>query len=268
LRQNDSTLFMVFLYLVAAATMAAAQQISTPDLGTLLDNMESAQSANHAQYRPYTVVRDYKFFGNDPGKVSSRITAQINFQPPTTKNFTIEQAVGNGTEEKIVRRVLENETALTRDESATELSRRNYDFEFAGTEKMNGQDCYVLRISPKRNEKDMVRGQIWVDASTYLIRRIAGQLVKNPSWWVKDVQLTLDYSNVSGMWLHTATQAVADVRFLGRHTMESHDVNFSTTEVVAANMRPLLARDARIHSARIRRSRPGVALATGMEFRP
>lgn len=262
---------MVFLYLVAAATMAAAQQISAPgigiDLGALLDHMESAQAMNHAQYRPYTVVRDYKFFGSDPAKISTQVTAQVNFQPPTTKNFSIEQAVGNRTEENIVRRTLEHETDLTRDESATELSRRNYNFEFAGTDKMNGQDCYLLRINPKRNDKDLVRGQIWVDSSTYLIRRIAGQLVKNPSWWIKDVHVTLDYNNVSGMWLHTATQAVADVRFLGRHSMESHDVNFSTTEVVAANLRPPLARDARGHSPRVRRSRPGVALASGLEFR-
>ena len=91
----------------------------------------------------------------------------------------------------------------------------------------------MLELLPRRIEKHLLRGDIWVDANTYLLRRFEGELAKPPSWWVRDVSVTFVYGDVGGMWLQTATEAAADVRILGRTTMVSRDVKYKITELVA-----------------------------------
>jgi len=78
-----------------------------------------------------------------------------------------------------------------------------------------------------------LRGNIWVDANTYLLRRTEGEPVKAPSWWVRDVRIALRYGDVGGMWLQTASEATARVRILGPCTMVSRDVKYKITELVA-----------------------------------
>jgi len=88
-------------------------------------------------------------------------------------------------------------------------------------------------LLPRRKDKNLLRGNIWVDANTYLLRRTEGQPAKAPSWWVRDVRIALRYGDVGGMWLQTASEATAHVRILGPCTMVSRDVKYKITELVA-----------------------------------
>jgi hypothetical protein len=80
----------------------------------------------------------------------------------------------------------------------------------------------------------LLRGQIWVDAITYLLHRTEGEPARSPSWWLKDARLALVYSDVGGMWLQTSSESSADVRFLGRHTMLSRDVEYTMSTLAAS----------------------------------
>jgi hypothetical protein len=129
--------------------------------------------------------------------------------------------------------MLASEAEVTKDHVSTDISVDNYDFRFLREADASGQRCYVLELLPKRRERHLLHGSIWVDANTYLLRRFEGELAKPPSWWVRDVSLTFAYGDVGGMWLQTATEAAADVRILGRSTMVSRDVKYRFTELVA-----------------------------------
>ena len=48
-------------------------------------------------------------------------------------------------------------------------------FALLGRETIDGHDCYVLQLSPKREAVELVRGKAWVDASNFELRRIAGE---------------------------------------------------------------------------------------------
>src|SRR5205807_3293505 len=80
---------------------------------------------------------------------------------------------------------------------------------------------------PKHPGKETVRGEAWIDANSYLLRHVEGDLTKSPSWWVKDVHVALDYGRIAGMWLQTATFAVANVRFFGQHSMLAQNIALS-----------------------------------------
>jgi hypothetical protein len=79
-----------------------------------------------------------------------------------------------------VRGVLEHEQAAAKDQDSHEISRRNYSFGLMRGDMLQGHPCHVLQLIPKRDEKNSIRGEAWVDAETYLIRHVDGGLAKSP----------------------------------------------------------------------------------------
>ncbi len=63
-----------------------------------------------------------------------------------------------------------------------------------------------------------------MDAKTYHIRQIVGVPVKTPSFWIKDVNITVQFAAVNGMWIPVFMDAIATVRFLGIYTLTGRDL--------------------------------------------
>ena len=222
----------VAVYLIACDAMA--ENGSSPTVDTIVSRLERAQNDIRAQQQWYTVTREYELFNGESSDPASRILVKIDFQPPNTKTFNIERVQGSGQGEKIVRKVLEHEQAAARDQDSHEISSRNYNFRLIRSDVTQGHPCYVLQLIPKRDEKNSIRGEAWVDAESYLIRHIDGELAKSPSWWVKDVHITLEYGPMAGVWVQTAMHAVAHVRFMGQHILLARDVDCFTAAQSAA----------------------------------
>ena len=87
---------------------------------------------------------------------------------------------------------------------------------------------YVLLIIPKRKAKTLLLGQIWVDASTFRIRRIEGVPAKNPSLWVKNIHITMQFAELSGAWVPVSFDAIANVRLAGQYTLTGLNVEVPT----------------------------------------
>lgn len=119
----------------------------------------------------------------------------------------------------MVRELLDRETESAKKGKASEVNRTNYDFVFLRQENFGDVPEYVLGTLPKRKDRNLLRGQIWVDASTFRIRRIEGVPAKSPSFWIKDIHITLQFADVNGMWIPTSFDAMATVRLLGRYTL-------------------------------------------------
>jgi outer membrane lipoprotein-sorting protein len=229
---RQQTLCLVLL--VAVAGCASAQTKSTvPTVETIIARMAQARADNRIRLRSYVVTRDYKLFGKEREKTESQVTADVIFDPPDLKKYAIQQTSGAGLGEKIVRRMLESEVEVTKDYSSTDISPDNYDFRFIREEDVRGRRSYVLELLPRRRDKNLLRGNIWVDANTYLLHRTEGEPAKRTSWWLRDVRIALLYGDVSGMWLQTASESTAKVRILGQYTMVSRDVKYKVSELVA-----------------------------------
>lgn len=232
LRPSWVVTFLTLLTAVAAAGQSA-------DLTSIVDRMEQAAQANRTHYRPYIVTREYRMYGSDEQSPKSEVTAEVSFVPPTRKDFRITETNGSSRGEGIVRHILETESKAAASGSAPgAITRENYDFEFLGEQHVDGRDCYVLKLSPKHEDKSLVKGQAWVDKATYLIHRVEGDMAKMPSWWLKSVHVTLEFSERDGMWLQERTKAVAEVRMFGRHVLTSQAVKFQAGAVEAQNLAP------------------------------
>lgn len=173
-------------------------------------------------------------FGQERQKSKSEVTADVTFVPPDRKQYAIQESKGSGLGEILVRRMLAGEADITRNSTSTDFSLRNYDFRFVRQEDVEGQRCYLLELLPKRKDRDLVRGRIWVDVKTYLLRRTEGQPATSPSWWLRDVRMSFLYGEVGGMWLQTSSEATATVRILGQHTLVSRDLKYSVDGLIAA----------------------------------
>jgi hypothetical protein len=220
LRFTRAALLAFFL-----TSLAGAQSNPrAPGINTIVERMAAAQQENRARARPFTVKRDYLLL-DKKDQAKARVVANITVLPPDNKQYRIEHSSG-GMGEKILRDILSKETEPAKDAQKKALSADNYDFQLQGEETLEGRRAYVLSLNPRRDEKDLIRGKVWVDAASYNILRIEGSPVKAPSWWIRDLYILMSFAEVDGMWLRTFTHAVANVRFKGRYVMESRDLEY------------------------------------------
>jgi hypothetical protein len=234
-------LFFLIAGLAAAQIPASSRDLAhsgeqqRPELNTIVQRMEQAARENRDRYRAYVITREYRMYGGEARQPTSTVLADISFVPPKTQDYKITESQGSSRGETVVRHILEGEQkAAETGHAPGAVSSENYDFKLESEQRLDGHDCFVLGIKPKRmDEKNMIVGQAWVDKDTYLVRRVQGQLSKMPSWWIKSAEVTLDFGDVSGMWLQTRTVAKADVRIVGPHTLTQNAVKIRTGSTVA-----------------------------------
>ncbi|HVH85261.1 MAG TPA: hypothetical protein VM912_00955 [Terriglobales bacterium] len=226
--------------LLLGATTASWSQVPSPvietkapDLDAMLQSIEHTQQQNPAESRSYEVTRKYKVFRADDRQPISEVTAQISFTPPDLKTYKITQATGNPRGEKIVRAILDQESDAAKNSDNNQVSRKNYNFVFLRRENIGVIPEYVLLIIPKRKAKTLLLGQIWVDASTFRIRRIEGIPAKNPSLWIKNIHITMQFAELNGAWVPVSFDAIASVRLAGQYTLTGLNVEAATQASIA-----------------------------------
>jgi hypothetical protein len=219
-------------------------QTSAPDVGTIVNRMQTATAGRNHDLA-YSVTREYTLTPQNASQ-GSKVVAEVNTVASGKKDYTIKQ--GGGQAESIVRKVLDHETDSAASRAGGEITAANYDFQFLRTDALDGHPCYVLQLTPHKDSKDVLRGQVWIDAETYLIRQIAGSLAKPPSWWVKDVQLTLHYRDMEGVWLQDSGRAIAQVRIVGTHTLSSRALDVRTGSELASKAKAAAPLKAKRHA--------------------
>ena len=203
----------------------AATPHGGPDLQTIVAYLEDAQQNNPARYRPYVLTREYKFYhGEATTEAKSEVVAEVSFVPPNRKSFEILNTRGSGRGTSVVKHILESEAELAKDVTTNEVSRHNYYFALAGQASVNGRNCYVLSLKPKRDERSLFNGKVFVDAQSYRILKLEGQPSRSPSWWLKSTYITLLFGDVDGLWLPVATNGTSELRMFGRYTLASQKI--------------------------------------------
>lgn len=231
--------FALLAFLALSITLplhSRAQQSATKALS--VDEIVSRMEAARIQIKPtgpFLLQREYRMYRGEDSNPVSRVRAEINVVPPRERDYRIVESKGNGRGEKVVRKILDHEVEAEKSTPPpTAIIRDNYDFELLGQDTFQGSRCHLVRLKPRRKNSALVDGRAWIDSNTFLVRKIEGQLSKSPSWWVKDVNLTVLFGEVGGIWMQTATNAVADVRLAGRYTVSGWATGVRTSSAVAS----------------------------------
>ena len=91
----------------------------------------------------------------------------------------------------------------------------NYKFKFKGMEEWNGRSIYVLHVNPRQKRVGLFKGELWLDAETYMPVRESGSFVKSPSFMLKKMQFVREYGIQNGVSIPQRTESRVETRFFG-----------------------------------------------------
>jgi hypothetical protein len=117
---------------------------------------------------------------------------------------------------------------------AVAVSPDNYKFKYKGRNQLDGRDVHVFDVNPKNKRQGLYRGQLWVDAETFLRVQESGYLVKNPSFILRKVQFVRKYEIRNGMSVPRQLQTVADTWLVGKTELTIDYTNFAMEPKQAA----------------------------------
>lgn len=203
----------------AAAKRSAASAPAALAVDQIAVRMAEQLKQRDVHLRRYTVDRTYEVLtGSD--KEAAIINARMEFTcPPASKQFRLLSKTNAGTVSNMV-----YEKATKGEQEALEgdilerssITADNYYFTLVGQETIAGVPCYHLEVTPKRKEKFLFKGKVWVSANNYDLVRIEGSPIKSPSIWIKKLTFVRQFQNVGGMWLPSVDESVVDVRLYGQ----------------------------------------------------
>lgn len=107
------------------------------------------------------------------------------------------------------------------------ITPKNYKFKYKGVYEQDGRKLYVFHLTPRKKAVGLFKGELWVDASTYLPYRESGHFVKNPSIFLRKVEFTRDYEIRDGVAFPKHIESTIDTRFWGKAEMSINFSNYS-----------------------------------------
>jgi len=116
----------------------------------------------------------------------------------------------------VLHKLLTSEQEADATRSQTALTPDNYDFSLVGSESKDGRNCYVLEVRPKRKNKYLYSGKIWVDAKDFAVIHVEAHPAVNPSFWISGTDIEHRYGKVGDFWLPQSNRSVTKVRIGGQ----------------------------------------------------
>ena len=137
----------------------------------------------------------------------------------------------NTVKKEVIARYLEAE-AQARDEhaEAMAITPANYKFKFKGTTDYGDRLAYVLEVTPLKKRTGLYKGELWIDKQTYLPLREWGELVKNPSVFLKNVYFVRDYYIYDGISIPRRLITEVSTRLVGKAQLTIWYDNFKMGE--------------------------------------
>lgn len=97
------------------------------------------------------------------------------------------------------------------------ITPENYKFKFKGLHTLqDGQQIYVVFLTPRRKEIGLFKGEMWLDAETYLPVMESGKLVKSPSVFFKKVEFMRDFKIEKGISVPQHMLSTIEARLIGK----------------------------------------------------
>jgi outer membrane lipoprotein-sorting protein len=207
---------------VLASLTVASFHAQQPDSSAVIRSIDAAVHARFDAIAEYTVTEHYAVYrGSGATKPMAEMTVKTLYRRDEGKNYTILSQSGPEIVQKMAfRTLLDNEQRINQpgNREASWFTSANYEMNLkpGGPMQLDGRECLLLAISPKRKAPNLIVGTIWVDAKDGSIVQIQGMASKSPSFWAGPTQMTRQYINVNGFAMATHARAVANSFLFGQ----------------------------------------------------
>jgi len=203
-------------------TLSPLTSLSPPYEGMTGDELfarllESNQ-AQDARLQQYSAIRTYRVTG-DKGNVYAQEVVRVDYQAPDHKSFQTMSEEGSGlVRDLVLKRLIESEseTSSGREHRNSSVKPANYEFSLIGEQDVGSHRCLVVEAIPRRRDKYLFEGQVWIDTSDYAIVRIAGQPAKSLSFWITRADFVRQYQKIGQFWLPARDETLVRVRLYGK----------------------------------------------------
>jgi hypothetical protein len=144
---------------------------------------------------------------------------------------------GDGTVKRdLIARYMSAEIRVQQErKAALAVTPDHYRFRFKGRTELEGRDVYWFAVTPKHKAEGLYRGDLWIDAASFLKVREAGYLVKTPSIFLKRVAFTRKYEIRDGQAVPLRMESVVDTRLVGRAELTIDYSNYALDGTDAAD---------------------------------
>ena len=208
---------LIFASMLVFAARVLAAQGSTPTADEVVANMYAHDTQREAESGGYTGSREY-VLENQKFQKRARMLARVTCDPTGTKHFEVMSEDGwKSASKHVLRPMLATESDSSRPDTRPKnrVTADNYTFQMIDIEPLDGRTAYVIQAIPKREDKSLFRGRIWVDTEDYALARVEGEPAKNPSFWTRRVQFVQHYQKTGAYWFPVETTSVTEARIFG-----------------------------------------------------
>jgi hypothetical protein len=200
-------------------THPSGTSLSGPALssGDIVERLVAHNSMRSQQLRGYTDERHYTVsYHGIPASITAAMVVEAAYDAPATKSFRILSSSGSKLlVDRVLKKLLESEKEAAENPTKTAVTPENYTFNLLGREETDGRQSYIFHLEPKRNDKFLYRGKVYVDAEDFAVTRIEAEPAKNPSFWVKKTRIHHLYKKSGQFWLPESNRSESSLRLGG-----------------------------------------------------
>ncbi len=121
----------------------------------------------------------------------------------------------NSVKNHVIARYLAAEVEAQADGASLEVTPANYKFKYKGPKESAGQAVEVFQVTPRRKLVGLFKGEIWIDAKTFLCVHESGRLIKPPSLFLKQIEFVKEFTIQNGISVPRQIHSVVDTRLVG-----------------------------------------------------
>jgi len=177
----------------------------------------------------YTSLRTYRVV-DLKGKVHAEEIGRMEFRAPDKKAFVVTSESGSGLIRHLALNPLiasEIETAAGKEHHDSAITPENYTLDLLGEQQMGSYHCFVARAVPKRRDKYLFEGKVWIDAEDFAVVRIEGRPAKKLSFWIERADFVRQYQKIGGFWLPQRDETLVQVRLYGKKALTIDHQDYS-----------------------------------------
>lgn len=234
----------VLVGITAAAQGSAAQSVEMAELSArpalvepshtsvtgeqILADLVKHNELRNAELQRYSAIRTYSVTDLN-GKVHAKEIVRMEYIAPDKKTF--ETVTGEGSDlirHLVLNRLMESEASAAegKERRDSSITAENYTFHVLGEEDLGMHHCFVVEALPKRPDKFLFEGKVWIDSTEFAIVKISGHPAKKLSFWVTRADFVRQYEKTGGFWLPARDETLVDVRLYGKKILNiEHYIN-------------------------------------------
>jgi MucB/RseB N-terminal domain len=190
-----------------------------PTLQQIISNLAAMNAARSAALHSYRSTRTYQVtYKGFPSGATAKAIVQLEYTAPDKKKFTIVSQEGSKLlVSRVIRKALESEEEAAQPamQKRSAVTEENYKFELLGMDAVAGRPCFLIKVTPRRDDKYLYDGRICVDSADFAVARVEAKPARNPSFWISRAQIEHRNAKVNDFWLPASNRSTSHVRLGG-----------------------------------------------------